>query len=137
MNWPIVMAQALGACAAAINRMVYLFDRTQHNATMGPRTALDVDSPALREQLSEREIGKLKPTWNCWTVWVLSWSRLDATGRTDTCIFWQCAHQLWGARIFGRLCRASPDPPPYAAMKAPSCQSGNVLVGFIFKIKPI
>ncbi len=64
MNWPIGDGPGFkGVCdrhSDLRRRAVHLFDRTAHNQTVAPETVIPLDSPELREALSDSEIEKLK-----------------------------------------------------------------------------
>jgi peptide chain release factor 3 len=136
MNWPIGDGPGFRGVCSRRGRMVYLFDRTEHNATMAPETAIPADSPALREHLDESEISKLHGDL----------ALLDGLGfeldqelllhGAQTPVYFGSALTNFGVRVFlDAFVDMAPTPRPYASDSGLITPDMPAFSGFIFKIQ--
>jgi peptide chain release factor 3 len=136
MNWPIGDGPSFRGVCSRHDRMVYLFDRTQHNATMAPETALAIDSPALREQLSEKEIGKLKADLELLDGMGFELDHDLMLQGAQTPVYFGSALTNFGVRVFlDAFVELAPTPRPYTSDEGIIVPEREGFSGFIFKIQ--
>ena len=136
MSWPIGDGPNFRGVCDRTNRVVHLFDRTEHNATMAPDTAIPVDSPLLRERLSDTEVDKL----------LTDLELLDGMGfeldselmlhGAQTPVYFGSALTNFGVRLFlDAFVELAPTPRPYESDAGIVEPEREGFSGFVFKIQ--
>ena len=136
MNWPIGDGPNFRGVCDRLARVVHLFARTEHNATMAPETAIPVDSAGLREHLSEAEADKL----------LTDLELLDGMGfeldnelllhGAQTPVYFGSALTNFGVRLFlDAFVELAPTPRPYESDAGVVAPEREGFSGFIFKIQ--
>jgi peptide chain release factor 3 len=136
MNWPIGDGPNFRGVCDRLTRLVHLYDRTAHNATVSPESAFALDDPVLRNTLTESEIFNLQS----------SLSLLDGMGfeldselllhGAQTPVYFGSALTNFGVQLFlDAFVEMAPTPRPYPSDAGPIEPEREAFSGFIFKIQ--
>jgi len=145
MNWPIGDGPNFrGVCdrdasrrlSRRLPRVVHLYDRTAHNATISPETALPLGSLALREHLSDTEMEKLESDLS-----LLDGMGFELDGElllhgAQTPVYFGSALTNFGVQLFlDAFVEMAPTPRPYPSDNGLIEPDREAFSGFIFKIQ--
>jgi peptide chain release factor 3 len=136
MNWPIGDGPNFRGVCDRMNRVVYLFDRTEHNARMAPETAIPVDRARLREHLSEAETVKLLSDLELLDGMGFELDHELLMHGAQTPVYFGSALTNFGVRLFlDAFVDQAPTPRPYESDEGIVPPEREGFSGFIFKIQ--
>jgi peptide chain release factor 3 len=136
MNWPIGDGPNFRGVCDRLTRMVHLFDRTAHNATAAPETVIPLDSPLLREFLSDTEIEKLRSDLHLLDGMGFELDHELLLHGAQTPAYFGSALTNFGVRPFlDAFVEMAPTPRPYASDAGLVEPDRESFSGFIFKIQ--
>ena len=136
MNWPIGDGPNFRGVCNRHDRVVHLYDRTAHNATMSPETALPLNSPALAEHLSEKEITKLRTDLDLLDGLGFELDHELLLHGAQTPVYYGSALTNFGVQLFlDAFVELAPTPRPYQSDGGLIQPEREEFAGFIFKIQ--
>ncbi len=136
MNWPIGDGPSFKGVCDRATRTVHLFDRTAHNATVAPETALALDGAPLREHLDDDEIAKLRADLELLDGMGFHLDEELLHAGAQTPVYFGSALTNFGVRPFlDAFVEAAPTPRPYVSDLGPIAPGQPTFSGFIFKIQ--
>jgi peptide chain release factor 3 len=136
MTWPIGDGSNFRGVCDRTDRVVYLFNRTEHNAKMAPETAIPVDSPQLREHLSDNEANKLLADLELLDGMGFELDRELLMHGAQTPVYFGSALTNFGVRLFlDAFIDLAPTPRPYVSDAGIVPPDRDGFSGFVFKIQ--
>jgi len=136
MNWPIGDGPNFRGVCDRLSRTVRLFDRTEHNATAAPETALPLDSDSLRSFLGEAEIEKLGSDLHLLDGMGFELDHELLLHGAQTPVYFGSALTNFGVRMFlDAFVEMAPMPRPYPTDNGAVEPGRDGFSGFIFKIQ--